>query len=515
VDKAIHIDDPLFLWAGRQMQTRWWDPYGFNVNWYGWVMPMHQVTKNPPLACAFIAIIVSIFGENEIALHIGFFVPAIAVVLGTYELARQLCNRSIYAALAVLFTPVFLVSSTTLMCDVLMLALWIWAVVYWMRGLENNRPLLLLMAGVLVGASALAKYFGIALVPLLLAYSLMRNKRLGWWLIYLLVPLVILGAYEVFMRSLYGHGLIEDAFRYTRETHPHGSPIIAIKVLTAFAFVGGCCAIVLVSSPMLLRKRFYLWLTILALLLFPLTWILSHSILPAAEIPSRLGMTSLWTILILGGLGVLSLPIIDWKRRKGSDAIFLLLWVWGTFLFSILNWTINGRSVLPMVPAVAILLLRQIEFARPNAKLRLNWFFGIAALLSLMVSLADYRLANCARLAVTTIRSQLGNASSTPWFQGHWGFQYYAEANGWRAFDLTTRQTNSGDLIILPFNNTNLKLIPDSEVEPVAVFELPVLPGIATMNQAVGAGFYMNLLGPLPFAFGQVPRERYYILRFK
>src|SRR5256885_3714085 len=23
--KAVHMDDPLFIWAARQMQSRWWD----------------------------------------------------------------------------------------------------------------------------------------------------------------------------------------------------------------------------------------------------------------------------------------------------------------------------------------------------------------------------------------------------------------------------------------------------------------------------------------------------------
>jgi 4-amino-4-deoxy-L-arabinose transferase-like glycosyltransferase len=75
-------------------------------------------------------------------------------------LARRLCDHPIHAALAALFTPVFMVSSTTLMCDVLMVALWVWAVVLWMRGLQNNQPLLLVLGAILVGACSLAKYFG-------------------------------------------------------------------------------------------------------------------------------------------------------------------------------------------------------------------------------------------------------------------------------------------------------------------------------------------------------------------
>jgi len=54
-------------------------------------------------------------------------------------------------ALAAVLTPVFLVSSTNVMCDTMMLCFWVWAIVYWRRGLE--RPGWLLVAGVPVPAA--------------------------------------------------------------------------------------------------------------------------------------------------------------------------------------------------------------------------------------------------------------------------------------------------------------------------------------------------------------------------
>jgi 4-amino-4-deoxy-L-arabinose transferase-like glycosyltransferase len=515
-DKAFHIDDPLFVWAGRQMHTRWWDPYGFDVNWYGWATPMHEVTKNPPLACAFIALVTSIFGENEFALHLAFCLQAIAVVLGTHVLARRFCDHPMPAALAALFTPVFIVSSTTLMCDVLMVALWIWAVVLWIRGLEENQPLILGLSALLVGACSLAKYFGIALIPLLLVYSLMRNGKPRWWWAYLLIPLVVIGLYEGATHALYGHGLMWDAFSYANQNEAHGTGAILFKAVTALGFTGGCAAIVLIFAPVLWRSISWIAAAIAALLLLPITWILAGTLALSGGSPARIGVTLLWTLFILGGLGVLALPFLEWKRQRTAETLMLLLWIWGTFVFCILNWTINGRSVLPMVPAVAILLLRRVEFVRRSDPLRLHWFLGIAALFSLLVSFADYRLADSARTAAAEIQSKFGNPSSTTvWFQGHWGFQYYAQANGLRAFDSMHPQTHPGDLMVLPFNNTNLKPIPEDMVERVAIIEVPVLPWIATMNRAVGAGFYMDTLGPFPFSVGPVSGERYYVLRFK
>ena len=49
--KPFHLDDPLFLWSARQIQTHPLDPYGFSVNWDLAPSPFYDTTKNPPLAC--------------------------------------------------------------------------------------------------------------------------------------------------------------------------------------------------------------------------------------------------------------------------------------------------------------------------------------------------------------------------------------------------------------------------------------------------------------------------------
>lgn len=505
--KAIHIDDPLFVWAARHMQTQWWNPFGFDVNWYGSPMPMHEVTKNPPLACAYLALIMSVFGENEVALHLAFLVQAIAAVLGTYALAHRFCSHPFYAALAALFTPVFMVSSTTLMCDILTLALWVWAVESWMRGLEENKPLMLALAGLLIGACALAKYLGVALVPLLLVYSLWRTGKAGAWLLYLLIPVVVMGLYEWATRALYGHGLLLDAFRYANQNEAHTLAGFLVKALTAVSFTGGCCAIALIFAPLLWRSIPWVRVGITAAALVVTIWLVS---------PARFGIPLQYGLCVLGGLIVLALAALDWTRHKNAESLLLALWVFGTFVFSILNWTINGRSMLPMVPAVAILILRRIETIGESRVLRLHWFLAVAAALSLFVAQADYQLANSARAAVARIKNEfVGSAATTICFQGHWGFQYYAEANGFLAFESDHQRSHPGDLIVLPFNNTNLVAIPKETIERVTTIELPASGWVATMSRPLSAGFYMDILGPLPFAFGAVPAEKYYVLRFK
>jgi hypothetical protein len=231
---------------------------------------------------------------------------------------------------------------------------------------------------------------------------------------------------------------------------------------------------------------------------------------------TRFGITVQFGLCVLSGLIVLTLAVLDWTRHKNAESLLLLLWVFGTFAFSVLNWTINGRSILPMVPAVAILLLRRIETVGEFKPLPFAWFLGGAAALSLLVARAEYQLANSARAAAVEIKNKFGQtAATTIWFQGHWGFQYYAEANGLLAFDSTHPPSHPGDLIVLPFNNTNLVAIPKESVERVTAIEVPASRWVATMSRPLGAGFYMDILGPLPFAFGAVPPEKYYVLRLK
>src|SRR4029077_15897299 len=84
------------------------------------------------------------------------------------------------------------------------------------------------------------------------------------------------------------------------------------------------------------------------------------------------------------------------------------------------------------------------------------WPLLPAALVSLLVTTADYKLANTARLASSDFQKRFQTEPGTVWFEGHWGFQYYMEQ--WRAkpVDQNERGIVSGDLLIIPVNNTNI-----------------------------------------------------------
>src|SRR5208337_2612373 len=168
------------------------DPYNVTINWFGTDRPMYAVTKNPPAVSYYLALAGSIAGWCEPLLHCAMMVPAVACIVGIYLLARRFCPRPFEAALISLFSPAFLLSSTTLMCDVMMLCLWIWSIIFWMNGIRNRSRSQLVIASFLIALSALTKYFGAALIPLLAVWTIADRKRIDSSLIAMVIPVVFL-----------------------------------------------------------------------------------------------------------------------------------------------------------------------------------------------------------------------------------------------------------------------------------------------------------------------------------
>src|SRR5205807_1131597 len=211
LNKALHVDDPLFLWMARQIVEHPLDPYGFNVNWSSFVQPMSVVMQNPPLCSYYIAAVASVFGWSEPVLHLAFLFWAVLAILGSLALARRFCRDPLLPALLTLFTPVFLVSATSIMCDVMMFAFWIWALEFWLSGLDRQQWWRFFISAMLISGAALTKYFGIVLVPLLVVYALVRDRQRAMNLVFLLIPLAVLSNYEFVTEEKYGRGLLTAA----------------------------------------------------------------------------------------------------------------------------------------------------------------------------------------------------------------------------------------------------------------------------------------------------------------
>jgi hypothetical protein len=400
------------------------------------------------------------------------------------------------------------------MCDVLMVSFWVWAVVLWVEGMEHNSLWRLAGSALLVALAALTKHFGISLIPLLAVYSSISQRQSGRWALCLLIPLATLTIYQWITSLLYGRGLLLDAgHRAATFKETYGYAVLP-DAFTALTFAGGCLASAVFFAPLLWRARMLAGFAIgtilpAAVLFLEGAHFKKYTSIPASFQPLVEVQIVFWAI---GGVCILAMAVADFTYRRTPHTWLLMLWVLGTFFFtSLFNWVINGRSILPMAPAVGILLARRLERC-PSANVKkralaLPVCLALGALLALLVTRADFLLALAVRQSAQQTYVRYGHQPQTLWFEGHWGFQYYLEALGASALDIKRSLVKPGDHLAIPYNNTNL-LLPDPN--KVTLRETLTVPGpgwLATWNETMGAGFYASVGGPLPFAFGPVPPE--------
>jgi hypothetical protein len=222
-------------------------------------------------------------------------------------------------------------------------------------------------------------------------------------------------------------------------------------------------------------------------------------------------------LFALAGISILVLAAFDLWSRKDADSLLLFLWIMGTFIFAgFLNWTVSARTVLPMSPAIGILVLRRAEQRKVlNGPILAKYaplLFMPSLVVALSVTWADYKLADTSRSMAVEIHQRYKNYPGTIWFQGHWGFQYYMEAAGGKAVDAEKSTIAPGDIMIIPGYNTNLDPLPADAFHLVHLYKVTPVSWLSTMNKFTGAGFYSSKWGPLPFALGAVPEEEYSVL---
>ena len=324
------------------------------------------------------------------------------------------------------------------------------------------------------------------------------------------------------MVSQYGHSMLLNASRYALEFGGKDGNYLS-RLVIAISFVGGCLAGIAFCTPLLWSRR-----TILSMILaLPfilylgfLTINVQADIFKSTGSPQSMLLQSQFAFFSLAAFCLATILlrslITDYRN---PESWLLAMWILGTFLFcSTLNWTSNARSILPMVPAAAILLVRSLEQFNPGWKQFAPWLRQLpvvaSGVLAILVAWTDAHWADTARAAAHyfhTLPRFADNREGT-YFTGHWGFQYYMESYGFAPLDIKQTQLKLGDTIILPDNNSSVFTYIVSPQSWTEALRWRALPFMATMRPEVGAGFYSSSWGPLPFSLGLVPDETYRVL---
>lgn len=534
LNKAYHVDDPLFVWTAQQILNDPFNFYGFFTNWGRSQTYMYSIMQNPPLLSYFLAPFGAAFGWREPVMHFAMLLLSVFTCAGTYMAARRFCSRPFLAAVLAIVSPGFLVSASQVMSDIPMIGCWAWAVYFWMRGIDEDRIALTLTGAAFIAAGELTKYFAFSLVPLLLVYTLLAAPQRKQHLYCLLLPLVTLIGFEFLCNRLYGIGLLADATRFASEhrTESRANPVHKAQI--ALVFAGGALAATTLLIPWLWKRQHALAWGGLLLLVFAANYALPESRVmktvllinienPGDEIVSSSSVNPTllhqlqWALWTVGGLHCIVLALADIARRREPASVMLALWIAGTFFFVIMiNHFVNARVILPMALAVALLAVRRLDDMEAPPAWRLTtqraaWgVVGAALLMSVLLNYVDYRLAGSARRAATDIMEE--SEGRTVWFSGHSGWQYYMEARGGKAIDQQRSTPLPGDRYVLPSNNWQPIPVNASRVKTFEHKVYPVPRWATTSHYQSYAGFYSDGAGPLPFYFGPVPEEVYLVV---
>jgi 4-amino-4-deoxy-L-arabinose transferase-like glycosyltransferase len=517
INKPVHIDDTAYIAIAKQIVQHPLDYYGFSLNWEGVAKPVYEWHRNPPLANYYLAGIGVLFGWREWVLHLGFLLPAMLTGLGTYWLAAPLCKRPLIAVICTICNPAFVVTASGLMLDTWLLAFFVLATASLLQGYSSNRLRWIMLAGICAGLAAWTKYFGAALIPLFLLYALLaRNRPKHWW-VSLAIPIVMIAVEQFHFRSLYGHTLFSSAANSVldeRSPRPWW-----LWPLLGLSFCGGCTFSVMQVGAVLWSVKQKLIGVALALLAALALYLLNARGIRVQTLGFDLPAVSLvvYALFILGGTQVFTLAYTELRNSTAPASWLLALWVVGTFVFaSFITWSVNARSVLPLIPALAILALRRLDYiAIPNpvrSRRRIAIGLVASALISLAVARADMEWAQSAKTAAATYAQRAKSHPGAVYFQGHWGFQHYMSEAGIPPLDFESTVLNPGDIVICPENNANVRPLPRDFVATRHEDTFAIDHRMATMSIHLGAGFYSDLWGPLPFALGlKMPPDKYYV----
>lgn len=518
--KALTIDDPLFVWQAKYLQQKPLDPFGFETNWFGISQSMLTNVQNPPVTCYWLALAGFVSWE-EAWLHLALLPFPLLAIWGVIQLARRLEADPFWAALLTLGSAGFLVSATNLMCDTMLTCGIVWSILLWIRGLDRNNIWILILAAILAGLTALTKYFGISLIPLLTAYTLIRQKKPTWSLVPLTVAVAILLGWHFWTMHLYNVSHILGAKKYAENFNQIFSG--GTRYFASVTFLGGC-----IMWPLVI----VLWRVRLAgRIIFAAGAILGGVI--SVQILNHLPATTcvLAAVFFAAGIAVFWLTAeYHIKNWQSPETWLISLWIWGTLFFmTIMNWTVAARSLLPMIPALAVLTTMPVKPAGETAKRKTPILrpvtaslpvkpFAAAAILGLALAVlatwADFDWANGVRRAANELAAEFKAAGKQVFFQGHWGFQYYMELAGATIQDLQHVVASSNAVTILPINNSNTypRYFMERNWQIKEHRKDGIRSGIYLTNVMASAGFYSHIIGIVPLAFSTEKPDRYWLM---
>ena len=395
LDKPIHVDDANFLAMARQASIDPWRPHAFLINWQGTTESAFHVLSNPPGIAWWLAPVAQ---QSVMWMHVWMLPWLLLACWGAARLGERFGGHPAAAVLLLCGAPISVISTQALTPDLPLLALTLAGV----GGLLHSPPTGRMLFALLLGSTALFRYSGLALLPLILLLPCRERERTRL-LMAGLMPITAL-----MIHNWLAYGEIHLVAMMGFQSVSNSGIDIAHKSVAAMAALGGAAVL-----PILCWSKARQSL-IGALVGGLLGWV-------AANWTGQMG-GAVWGTTLFSAAGGATLAGAM-RHREPVDGL-LLCWLVGGALFLLSLRFTASRYWIPFFAPAVLLVLRD---AKPSS-IRIGCIATLA--LSTLLAIDDAELAHAQRTAAT-----IAQTKDPGFFAGHWGFQHHLESHGWVAIE--------------------------------------------------------------------------------
>ncbi len=549
INKPFHIDDPNFIALGENILHRPFQPFYGKVALLDQKFPTFEKigkdpntfegSSKPRLLSYFIALVVSITGNTtEHSLHIFYILFTTLATVSAYFLGKRFTRHPLINTLFLISSPIFILSSHSIMADMTMLAFFLSGMCTFIYGIDNGNKKILLISGVFIGLAILAKHSALSLIPLLVTYSILNKKSLLKLLFPFFIYALVFGVWAFLNLIYYGelHLFVSSKFfAKLYENYGFGFNDLVKKGISDLSGIGGCAVfpIAWIVLAFISRRKIIIYsLSVLFSLYF--------LIINPLDIEALTNYSSLQSILFIYFLStglfitynvfeigikpfIISLSKRTSLERKNSiyknaDNIFLFFWFGGILASSIIILPFgSARYMLPLLLPIVIILINQTEKVFDKKVRYFQIFCASVITVTLLTGFSlvygDYVYAESYRSFVKSLKGKIDN--NRVWFIGEWGFRYYMGKAGYSYLLSNNNSPKDGDIIVIPVIAGLHEMATELRIraELIESIEYESEFPIRLMNYEAKAGYYSHGFGLLPFSFSTAKLEHFDIFR--
>jgi hypothetical protein len=459
IGQAVHHDAHQWIdFAKMEQEHPLWHHLP-DYDYFGTHYPGNSYhDTHPRLQSLYLSMWLAITGSlSEPLLHLEMLIFPLIAVVAMYFLARRFKVNAFIATLFFIVAPAFLVANHLIMIDVPGVALWLVAMAFYIKGVDDDRLPYLLAGALFLSLGVLTYYQDLSLLPLLFLYLLLFRKVRPKTIITLSIPVIVFLAYSAAHYAYYG---APPNFTYNTVVQPMDLHSIIIRIRGTVALIGGVIFFPLAAIAVFSRHR---WINMAAVAVMAIT--VAWSLLNYLG-----GSFSADNLLILPWLMAAGAMMLLFVLRKffnaapltivnagGGDDVFLSVWFMGVLFYNcILLPYPSTRYIIPLIPPLAIYAAREIEklwgWNKRHVQAATALVAGLTLALSLGLAVAENERAN-----IHPVEADWAVAHYPPdghvWFLGGLGFQYYMEQKGYRMAMIDGDGIQKGDYIVESRNN--------------------------------------------------------------